>query len=217
MNINRYTKIFIKNTLLGLGDVCLSLTNHDHLLHVVEIAYRDMQPRTFKKNVPNARIDALERKSVLFGLTEKFVEYFKGAFFSSQEQFDEWHEEICYSFVDEFNTKVMRSSGYKDIEYGKAQKIVNIAFKYLYLFCYVPLGDLSHFAFCHFIVDSYTLDWFKKKVDSNCKVKNWSDMTYNEYIKIQNDIRKYLSTQSKYPKEPFLAEFEIWSECANSK
>ena len=37
-------------------------------------------------------------------------------------------------------------------------------------------------------------------------------MTYNEYIKIQNDIRKYLSTQSKYPKEPFLAEFEIWSE-----
>ena len=211
MNINRYTKIFIKNTLLGLGDVCPSLTNYIHVLRALERAYRDMQPRTFKKNMPNARIDALARKSVLFGLAKKFVEYFKGVFFSSQEQFDEWHEEICYSFVDEFNTKVMRPSGYKDIEYGKAQKIVNITFKFLYLFCDIEEGEPSHFKFCHFAIDSINLKWYKKHIDAKCSVGNWSDMTYSEYIDIQIRIRNYIS-KNMTDKTPFEAEFEIWSE-----
>ena len=39
-------------------------------------------------------------------------------------------------------------------------------------------------------------------------------MDYPEYIEIQKNIRDYLANQSKYPKEPFLAEFEIWSEYA---
>ena len=46
MNINHYTKIFIKNIMLGLGNVHLSLTNHDHVLHAVEKAYIAMTPRT---------------------------------------------------------------------------------------------------------------------------------------------------------------------------
>ena len=39
-------------------------------------------------------------------------------------------------------------------------------------------------------------------------------MLNSPYIEIQINIRTYLSVQSKYPKEPFLAEFEIWSEYA---
>lgn len=38
MNINRHTKIFIKNIVIGSGDVRLSLTNFDHVLLVVEKA-----------------------------------------------------------------------------------------------------------------------------------------------------------------------------------
>ena len=49
MNINHYTKIFIKNVMLGLGNVRLSLTNHTHVLHAVERAYIAMTPRTLGK------------------------------------------------------------------------------------------------------------------------------------------------------------------------
>ena len=100
------------------------------------------------------------------------------------------------------------------LQYGKAQKTVNIAFKYLYLFCNIVPDELHRFTFCHFTIDSYTLEWYKRYVDSNCKVKNWSDMKHNEYIEVQKNICAYLTAQSKYPKERFRAEFEIWSEYA---
>ena len=44
--------------------------------------------------------------------------------------------------------------------------------------------------------------------------KPWRDMNYSEYIKIQENIRKYLGAQNKYFQNPFLAEFEVWSEYA---
>lgn len=78
-------------------------------------------------------------------------------------------------------------------------------------------GYPSHFAFCHFTVDGDTLRWYKKYV---CKrgiikpVAPWSDMKYPEYINIQINVRNYLAVQKKYSKEPFVAEFEIWSEYA---
>ena len=108
----------------------------------------------------------------------------------------------------------MRTSNYaKRIKYGKAQKIVNIAFKYLYLFCDIVPGNPGHFTFCHFAIDSITLAWYKDKIDSNCAVGNWSDMTYGEYIDIQKNIRAYIS-KNMPDKTPFEAEFEIWSEYA---
>lgn len=39
-------------------------------------------------------------------------------------------------------------------------------------------------------------------------------MKYSEYINIQINVRNYLAVQKKYSKEPFEAEFEIWSEYA---
>ena len=210
MNINHYTKIFIKNIMLGLGNVHLSLTNHDHVLHAVEKAYIAMSPRTFDKLRDDAEIDVVAKKAVLSKLAQKVVDYFKAPAPATQAKFDEWHKDTCDRFIDEFNNKVMRPSGYEDIEYGKAQKIVNIAFKYLYLFCDIVPGNPGHFPFCHFAIDSITLAWYKNHIDSNCSVGNWSDMTYGEYIEIQKNIRAYIS-KNMPDKTPFEAEFEIWS------
>ena len=91
---------------------------------------------------------------------------------------------------------------------------MNIAFKYLYLFCDIKEVGPDHFKFCHFAIDSITLVWYKKHVDLNPSVGNWSNIDYPEYIEIQKNIRTYLFAQSKYPKEPFFAEFEIWSQYA---
>ena len=147
-------------------------------------------------------------------LASVFVDYFKSPVLATQKDFEEWHEKTCNDFCNDFNA-VLRTSNYaKRIKYGKAQKIVNIAFKYLYLFCDIEDGEPSHFKFCHFAIDSITLKWYNKNVDQNCTVGNWSDMDYPEYIEIQKNIRTYLACQNKYPKEPFLAEFEIWSQYA---
>lgn len=218
MNINRHTKIFIKNIMIGSGDVRLSLTNFAHVWLVVEKAYLSMQPRTFEKLHSGAKIDQVAKKAVLKNLTDKFIAYFKVTAPVTQTDFDKWHKDTCDWFLDEFNKKVMSPSGYKNIEYGKAQKIVNVAFKSLYLFCGILPGEPSHFTFCHFIIDRYTLLWYNKIVCIKCGLpifkKPWRDMNYSEYIKIQENIRKFLGAQNKYFQNPFLAEFEVWSEYA---
>ena len=212
MNINRYTKIFIKNIMLGLGNVHLSLTNHDHVLHAVEKAYIAMSPRTLGKGkLKGAKISPRNKAIVLSKLAAVFVDYFKSSAPATQADFDKWHEKTCNDFCNDFNT-VLRTSNYKKrMKYGKAQKIVNIAFKYLYLFCDIVPENPGHFTFCHFAIDSITLVWYKKHIDPKCSVGNWSDMTYDEYIEIQKNIRAYISKNIP-DKTPFEAEFEIWSD-----
>ena len=213
MNINRYTKIFIKNIMLGLGNVHLSLTNHDHVFHAVEKAYIAMTPRTLGRGkAKGAKISAKNKIIVLSNLADAFVDYFKSPAPATQIEFDEWHEKTCNDFCNDFNA-VLRTSNYaKRIKYGKAQKIVNIAFKYLYLFCDIEPGNPGHFTFCHFAIDNYTLKWYNGLPGyPKCSARNWSDMTYGEYIDIQKNIRAYISKHIP-DKTPFEAEFEIWSD-----
>lgn len=212
MNINQYTKIFIKNIMLGLGNVHLSLLNKCQVYKILEKAYIAMSPRTFEKMRDDAEIDSTKKKAVLYELAQKFVDYFKAPAPATQANFDKWHKDNCDWFVKEFNNQVMRHSGYKDIEYGKAQKIVNVAFKYLYLFCDIVPGNPGHFTFCHFAIDNYTLKWYNGLPGyPKCSARNWSNMTYGEYIEIQKNIRAYIS-KNMPEKTPFEAEFEIWSD-----
>ena len=217
MNINRYTKIFIKNIMLGLGNVHLSLFDKDQIFGVLQKAYTAMSPRTLVKTPSATPLSSRARLSVLSDLSQIFVDYFKAPAPANQADFDEWHKDTCKWFVREFNLRVTAPASYMPIEYGKAQKIVNVAFKYLYLFSQMTEGYPNHFAFCHFTVDGDTLKWYKKCV---CKRgiakpgKSWSNMKYPDYISIQDNVRLHLSVQKILPKEPFFAEFEIWSEYA---
>ena len=212
MNINHCTKIFIKNIMLGAGNVHLSLTDPDHVLLAVEKAYGAMSPRTLGRGrLPGARIHAPKLTTVLSTLANDFVDYFSKPAPKTQADFDDWHKTVCDKFLTNYNA-LLSSSGYtRTAKYGKAQKIVNVAFKYLYLFCDIVPGNPGHFTFCHFAIDSITLAWYKDKIDANCAVGNWSDMTCGEYIDIQKNIRAYISKNIP-DKTPFEAEFEIWSD-----
>ena len=80
MNINRCTKIFIKNVMLGLCNVHLSLTNHKHVLCAVKKAYGAMSPRRLARGrLPGARIHAPALTSVLSTLANDFVDYFSAS------------------------------------------------------------------------------------------------------------------------------------------
>ena len=120
MNINYYTKIFIKNVMLGLGNVHLSLTNHKHVLCAIKKAHGAMSPRTFETLSPTATIIRSAKNAVLGDLARKFVDYFKAPAPATQADFDKWHKDTCDWFVKEFNARVMVPSGYRNIAYGKA-------------------------------------------------------------------------------------------------
>ena len=133
----------------------------------------------------------------------------------SQEEYDKWHMEICKHFLEKFETKT-----HKRIKAGKAQKIVNMTFKYLY--CCNNASDNRVFRFCHMPLDTYTLEWFCRDIVKNqssirvseIKKISWSNLEYGSldevytYMWIQNEIRKYLNGK----RTPLKEEFFVWPE-----
>ena len=213
MNINHYTKIFIKNIMLGLGSVHLSLTNHDHVLHAIEKAYIAMSPRTLGRGkVKGAKISTKDRNHILSNLADKFVGYFS-SLVKSEKEFNEWHSQTCNEFMDSFNNLLKKSKYTRIMNYGKAQKIVNVAFKYLYMFLESAETYPQYFDFCHFTIDKHTLKWYNKYNVGAPYTKSWSNMSEKEYFRIQNEIFTYIRKTTSGT-TPFLVEFEIWSEYA---
>ena len=110
MNINRYTKIFIKNIMFGLGNVHLSLFNKCQVYKVLEKAYIAMAPRTFDNLRDDAEIDSAKKREVLFELAQKFVDYFKAPAPATQADFDKWHKPLWSPLRDPSASSASRSS-----------------------------------------------------------------------------------------------------------
>lgn len=209
-----------------------SIDNKDDYKHVVKRpAYKDFTPRTLKGCKKDDICPALNT------LVDNLYEFMRRKDINSQEDFDIWHKETCEKFVEEFNSKC---NGGK-IKFGKAQKIVNMSFKYLFCFDDSQKEEYADkFQYCHMPLDSNTLDWFSEKVlpkYNECKDKDniikagkiqetsWSNLEYGakdeeySYAWIQNEIRNYLNSEdNQYVDEngnnlsPFIAEFYIWPE-----
>lgn len=135
---------------------------------------------------------------------------------SSSEKFE--HNRYCKTLI-----------GDGLMTYGQAQKIVNMAFKYLY--CLVDFCDFNNpiekkFDACHMPLDSIMLTWVYRNILINtagCKKKSnmgiWSKLsysdtddkkkghyTYNFYVKI---IDSYCKNKGKTPLQ---IDFENWRE-----
>lgn len=119
-----------------------------------------------------------------------------------KEEFDTWHHDACLCALTTLNQYYMVSEQ-ESVHYGKAQKIVNMTFKYLfclYNYDYIN-GKLSNdehneyrvlFSRCHMPLDSFIIEWIfretRKSTDdihfikSNCPP--WSNLNYEE----KNDL-----------------------------
>lgn len=173
-------------------------------------AYKDFTART----ITGATKDA--SKGIRKALACKLYDYMNYIDSSDwlQSDYDKWHWEICDEFVRVFNG-IPRIT---KIAFGKAQKIVNMSFKYF--FCLLNAEDKKYaekFRYCHMPLDSFTLAWYKQAVvpwhkeKYNNKGKNvytrfvgnrlktWSNLEYgisndpHSYSGIQRFIREYLS------------------------
>lgn len=138
-----------------------------------------------------------------------------------QENFDKWFVATANEFIEDCNAK----GG--TVSFGNAQKIINLTLKHLY--AYADKSKISHFKYCHFTLDDITYGGFNKKrlnhetsfykreVNIGGKTKRWTHLTYEDYKKIQDEIRKFFAAGTYKDSRgniltPFEAEFVIWDE-----
>ena len=101
------------------------------------------------------------------GIAREIREYLNN---SKAYSFDVFHGKLCKKLKECFLEEET------NITYGQAQKIVNMAFKYLYC-CKHDSAMEERFKACHMPLDSFSLEWFKRKF----KEKNFSNLdSYSE-------------------------------------
>ena len=145
----------------------------------------------------------------------------KSCSIAKQEDFDALHEKLC-----QFCTEQFKKYDYS-ITYGQAQKIINMAFKYLYCCNDAEKYEETVFSHCHMPLDSFILKWCSDcKLCEKCSEDAWSKLEKDKYAKIQQGIRAYLNQGNTYkvggkevelPKTVLDAEFIIWPEEARRK
>ncbi len=200
---------------------CADYYNENGGNNAINLAFKDFTSRTLTKTSQNAQVDVDKRKTALRELANKFCDYFKDKV-KNKEEFEKWHQERCDEFITLYNAAL---SGYQQIGYGKAQKIVNMTFKYLY--CYADADKYiknGYFKYCHMPLDSFTLAWYKRELKKQVQ-STWSDMPEKEYSIIQGNINKYLgkkpelrfgSNNIKLPSNSLEAEFFVWQNERNN-
>ena len=193
--------------------------------HIVKVwAYTDMQPRTidglgiFRKDPQNN-----QKLNKLFDeLAEALYAFIINEPVKDEKSFDCWHKKQCENFYTKFNK--ITTGDVRSIGFGKAQKIINVSFKYIY--CLKGADRYADkFEHCHMILDRYTYSegFYKQEVIPYIKLRktsltSWSNLSYDEYIIIQSNIRNFLKKSTVYvnafgaPLTPFQAEFYIFSK-----
>lgn len=145
--------------------------------------------------------------------------------YSEKDVFDEWHKTTCDALMN------VLKKPYPSIRYGKAQKIVNMTFKYLY--CISNDRNDNYYKYCHIPLDSIILDWiwanksvFQDAYDNfNMYVpfqhqyfENWSNLDYSNnkfdskkysYMFFQELIRAFCEDKKITPLQ---LEFLVWPQ-----
>ena len=172
----------------------------DIYLATVELAYRDAQ-RTLRGIGEFSNVKDSAIRDISFGIGE----YVNGL--RTEQSFDSIHHELCELWTNRFNGELGA--------YGKAQKIVNMSFKYLYTYYYQSDDKrLERLSDCHFTLDSYTLEWL-----NICGVADkpafldsetcWSRLNINAYEAIQEYSTRCIS-EVVPGLNRIKAEFLVW-------
>ena len=184
-----------------LGNKELSYKKKTDVLIAIKKAYQDMTPRTIKGHTPKIKEDCCK----------EFQEEFN-RIIGEGDSFDTMHKKMCDSFLNLLNGK-LKENGLAKQKFGKAQKFVNMTFKYLY--CFKDNDELKNlFEKAHMPLDSFTLSWYEGETGEHYV---WSNLEENDYEHIKKTIETKLTSGKSYkgislPPQPLKAEFIIWPE-----
>ena len=118
----------------------------------------------------------------------------------TQEEFDQWHYELCGDVCS-----ISASCGF-ELSVGQAQKWINMAFKYLFVFGEASApGFANLYPYCHIPIDKVILSRpeFAGLDDFGCAWSRISD--YDKYLNFQKRVRVRFSDSS-----PLAVEFWLW-------
>lgn len=187
------------------------ISNEKQIEEVVcKTAYRDMMPRTLK-GIGNKENKPYKEKMLKY-VTDRIIRYFKVTAPTDYVEFTAWHKETCKKMVDIFNDSDVTFT------YGKAQKLVNIAFKNLLLF---QGAKEEYFAYCHTPIDNNVLRICREKAKIDCIKDNWSSIdNYDYYLGLQNKISEYLNSndnkdyrlENNIPATNLIFDYFAWIE-----
>lgn len=198
--------------------------NEDEIVKkCVRLAFRDLTVRTMKSKkdidkpvvLDELAIDCCQEEVAGKTYLKLIKDWLEGCEELPENRFLSLHDDLCNIVIKCLKKK------YEDdyCTYGKAQKIVNMTFKYLYAY-HCSKDDSSSwseesFKFCHMPLDSFTLEWFGRKIPNVTKGKigAWSNMDKKDdeksygYEFYYKEIKKYFETQKVTSLQ---AEFVIW-------
>ena len=126
-------------------------------------------------------INTDENRKAFNNLARKIQSYFQND--DSGFEHDSW----CKSFIKD----IKKYNNYPDVRYGQAQKVVNMAFKYLYC-CEGAKYYKERFEPCHMPLDQYTLAWYF--YEKGVLYQEWSWFDDARYKEVEDDIRKILNS-----------------------
>ena len=190
----------------------MKLTGKTFDLEGYDIAIRravlDLTARTLKPcaGVDGKLSDKLADQTDTNSFLYKIKSYFEAPALS-KDDFDIWHHKRCGEVLNVIRYYYTNSDG-SLVNYGKAQKIVNITLKS----CYCLDGsdqNEDHFEHCHVALDSFTLAWYNRNNCGNQIKTNWSNLTESEYKEIVLRIRE-MQDQVFSSLTPLQKEFLVW-------
>lgn len=136
--------------------------NKDGKKEAINRAIGDLMERTLKRrDEAKGNRDEEIRKALLPKLNEWFE---KPEIKITEKEFDKWHNKACDAVLEVLQRFYTNNDYLKTpVQYGKAQKIVNMTMKGMYCLKGADAYE-KHFKFCHMALDSFTLEWFKRYI-----------------------------------------------------
>lgn len=178
--------------------------NEKAVYYAVCKAWSDMYPINIDniRSITNDPNDPNKKETCIKSIVELFEKYFTTSPAPEDSKgFEKRHKDLCHDFKN-----ILYNKYGVECKYGRAQKIINMTFKYLYCYKDADEIDEKYFKFCHMPLDMYTLSWYYKI--SDIRIIGWSYINENLYYAIQEQIRSYVNHNSKYT--VLQAEFIIW-------
>lgn len=170
----------------------------------VELAYNDA-----KRTMKGIGSQTKSREAALSDITNGLQAFFAAAAPQSADEFDKKHKALCALWLKHF-------PGSHIATYGKAQKIVNMSFKYLCC-CEDAAAYAEHFRYCHVPLDTYTLKWFCRECrDRDIKIKKSSIASWSKITAYDGDEADGCPAEqsgSFYPYMFFERYFREWFPC----
>ena len=121
-------------------------------------------------------------------IAEVFRDYFEGSPKQTAKEFDGWYYLFLYnSIMNHFH-----------LTFGQKQRIVNMAFMYLYCCRDYSSTKRDYFNYCHMPLDSNTIRWYNNIIDCKSKWTNnekidgklWCKLDKPTYYKLAKRIKE---------------------------